>query len=408
METKDQIDIVLKEYDALRKDIEDRSNTPKLFFVPLLIASLAGFFGWKAEASVDLILLFALPLLLIILSFALNADFYVLRTARQVAKIEDKIFRLSGLSLLTHETEILHSRRQFHARKAFLVGASVCIFYFVIEAGLFSGLWVQLAAYPIRIAILIFILLIPPSMFVVAGVRLLLVHKANLNFRSQLLDKLLSNNFDYLADNRQPEIADGGSSRLSSASSEPPQRHGMNSHSQIPNIITSFRLALLVPFVWLARAGSGRSYIAAAVVLSIATLTDLLDGYLARRLNSVSVLGDLLDVLADRLLAVVSVVLLLVTGTANFYLGLAVVCRELTADCIRTLATRSGAPLPHNIFGQVKLVAIVAAAVVGLLTLAGVTSSVTGRYLADASLVVAVATGMLSIVLMLRSYKVRS
>ena len=104
MDTKDQITVVLKEYDALRKDIEDRVNTPKLFFVPLLIASLAGILGWKAEASVDLILLFVFPLLLTILGFALNADYYVLRTARQVAKIEDKIFRLSELSFLTHET----------------------------------------------------------------------------------------------------------------------------------------------------------------------------------------------------------------------------------------------------------------------------------------------------------------
>lgn len=180
----------------------------------------------------------------------------------------------------------------------------------------------------------------------------------------------------------------------------------MDRRSQIPNIVTSFRLALLVPFVWFARTESSGSYIAAAVILIVATLTDLLDGYLARKLNSVSVLGDLLDVLADRLLAVVSVMLLLVTGTANFYLGLVVICRELTADCIRTLATRSGASLPHNIFGQVKLVAIVAATVAGLLALAGVTSSATGRYLGDASLAVAVATGVLSIVIMLRSYKV--
>ena len=206
MDTKDQITVVLKEYDALRKDIEDRVNTPKLFFVPLLIASLAGILGWKAEAAVDLILLFVFPLLLTILGFALNADFYVLRTARQVAKIEDKIFRLSGLSLLTHETEILHSRRQFHARKALLVGVFVCILYFVIQVWLFSGLWDQLADHPVRILMLIFLLLIPPSMFVVTGIRLLLLHKANLRFRSELLDKLTSNNFDYLVGAHRPEL----------------------------------------------------------------------------------------------------------------------------------------------------------------------------------------------------------
>ncbi len=268
---------------------------------------------------------------------------------------------------------------------------------------------------------LIFLLVIPLSMFVFAGIRLLLLHKTNLQFRSELLDKLTSNDFNYLVYSHKAEISteelprrgdkpirDDSKMLECDTSSTPTQRLLMIKHSKIPNIVTFLRLALLVPFVWLVRTDSSRHYIAAAVVLIVATVTDLLDGYLARKLNSISDFGDVLDVLADRMLAVVSVTFLMVTGTANFYMGLIVICRELAADSIRSLAARSGTSLPHNIFGQVKLVAIISAAVAGLLTLAGVNSLATGQRLANASLAIAVATGMLSIIIMLRSRKASS
>lgn len=181
----------------------------------------------------------------------------------------------------------------------------------------------------------------------------------------------------------------------------------MNKRSKIPNVVTSIRLVLLIPFVLLARTDSSRHYIAAAAVLITATLTDLLDGYLARKLNSTSDFGDVLDVLADRMLAVVSITFLMASGTANFYMGLLVICRELTADSIRSLAARSGTSLPHNIFGQIKLVAIISAAVFALAGLAGITSLSTGQHLADASLAIAVTTGILSIIIMLRSRKAK-
>ena len=165
METKDQLTVVLKEYDALRKEIEDRVNTPKVYFVPLLFVSLAGVLGWKAEAPVDLILLFIFPLFLAFLSFALNANYYLQRAARQVAKLEDKVFRLSGLSLLTHETEILHLRQQFHVRKAVFVGALICIFYLIVEGWLFHEFnqtrLIQLANYRARTLMLLSLLVVP-------------------------------------------------------------------------------------------------------------------------------------------------------------------------------------------------------------------------------------------------------
>lgn len=171
----------------------------------------------------------------------------------------------------------------------------------------------------------------------------------------------------------------------------------------VPDAITCLRIILLIPFVWLVRAGSKSHYAAALAVLVVATLTDVVDGYLARKLSSVSDFGNILDVMADRILAALSVTMLVVMGSANFYLGLAVICREIAADSIRSLAVRSNSVLTHNLFGRTKFAAIVLATSFGLLALADMISSTLARLISDLLLAIALASGLLSIVVMRRS-----
>ena len=66
----------------------------------------------------------------------------------------------------------------------------------------------------------------------------------------------------------------------------------------IPNILSMLRLALVPVFLVFIVQGD---YVVSLVVLIVASLTDLLDGYLARRLGQVTRLGQLLDPAADRL-----------------------------------------------------------------------------------------------------------
>jgi cardiolipin synthase len=66
----------------------------------------------------------------------------------------------------------------------------------------------------------------------------------------------------------------------------------------IPNVLSMLRLALVPPFLVFIVLGD---YVAALVILIVASFTDLLDGYLARRLGQVTRLGQLLDPAADRL-----------------------------------------------------------------------------------------------------------
>jgi CDP-diacylglycerol--glycerol-3-phosphate 3-phosphatidyltransferase len=78
----------------------------------------------------------------------------------------------------------------------------------------------------------------------------------------------------------------------------------------VPNVLTTFRLLAIPPFVLvLARAEDGQSTLAWAI-FAAAAITDYADGYLARRLRVQSRYGRLIDPLADRLLIASAVILL--------------------------------------------------------------------------------------------------
>src|SRR5688500_16805578 len=62
----------------------------------------------------------------------------------------------------------------------------------------------------------------------------------------------------------------------------------------LPNLLTMGRIAIIPLVLWLLQRGSPNDCVVAALVYSGAALTDLLDGYLARRMNIVSVLGKFL------------------------------------------------------------------------------------------------------------------
>ena len=80
----------------------------------------------------------------------------------------------------------------------------------------------------------------------------------------------------------------------------------------VPNILTMFRLAL-VPVFWVLMMGFALNYWALAAFV-VATITDMLDGYLARRFNQVTDFGKLMDPLADKLMVLSVLATLLLRG----------------------------------------------------------------------------------------------
>src|SRR5437868_8643371 len=70
----------------------------------------------------------------------------------------------------------------------------------------------------------------------------------------------------------------------------------------LPNMLTLGRIALIPVFVWLTYDADPLYSMIAALVFTVAAITDVVDGFLARRWNMITVVGKLMDPLADKLI----------------------------------------------------------------------------------------------------------
>ena len=123
----------------------------------------------------------------------------------------------------------------------------------------------------------------------------------------------------------------------------------MNLPLSLPNLLTSLRI-FLIPVLVLCfyLLPLDLSYLASAFIFSIASLTDWLDGYLARRMGQMTPFGAFLDPVADKLLVAVALILL-VEAHASALLAipaLVIVGREIVVSALRewmsTHSDRSG------------------------------------------------------------------
>jgi len=105
----------------------------------------------------------------------------------------------------------------------------------------------------------------------------------------------------------------------------------------IPNMLTLFRIALIPVFVLVFFLPFQWSYMASAVIFVLASLTDWLDGYLARRLDQSTSFGAFLDPVADKLMVVIALVLLVTQQDTVWFTvpALVVVGREILVSALR-------------------------------------------------------------------------
>jgi cardiolipin synthase (CMP-forming) len=119
----------------------------------------------------------------------------------------------------------------------------------------------------------------------------------------------------------------------------------------IPNVITLIRLLCLPVFWWLLFSQQNRA--AAAALLSVLGATDWIDGYIARHFDQVSNLGKVLDPTVDRLLFFVSIVGIIIDGSAPRWFCLVVLVREVVVASITVTITALGAkPVDVTWFGK--------------------------------------------------------
>jgi len=124
----------------------------------------------------------------------------------------------------------------------------------------------------------------------------------------------------------------------------------------LPNALSLFRI-FLVPFlvVVLLTKFEGREIVALAIFL-IATATDFLDGYLARRRGQITKLGTLLDPIADKLLISAAFISLVEVGLVPAWMVVVVVAREFAVTGLRSIAASDGIVIASSAWGKTKMV----------------------------------------------------
>jgi CDP-diacylglycerol--glycerol-3-phosphate 3-phosphatidyltransferase len=104
-----------------------------------------------------------------------------------------------------------------------------------------------------------------------------------------------------------------------------------------------------------------------ALIFAVASLTDWLDGYLARRRQQITGLGQWMDPLADKLLTTAAFVSLAYLELAPAWMVVVILGREFFVTVIRTIAHAKGHVMPASPLGKVKMVAQVAAILILIL-----------------------------------------
>ena len=131
----------------------------------------------------------------------------------------------------------------------------------------------------------------------------------------------------------------------------------------LPNKLTMLRV-ILVPvfmvFAALCRYGTqdfnAGLMLAAGIVFAVASFTDFLDGYLARKNNLVTDFGKFMDPLADKCLTTAAFLYMLADGVCHPVVLAVILFREFAVAGVRILAAETGTVIAANMWGKVKTV----------------------------------------------------
>jgi CDP-diacylglycerol--glycerol-3-phosphate 3-phosphatidyltransferase len=122
----------------------------------------------------------------------------------------------------------------------------------------------------------------------------------------------------------------------------------------LPNMLTVLRI-MLVPVLVVALLGNTpEGDVLAAIVFALASLTDFVDGYLARSRQTVTTFGKLMDPLADKLLIIAALVALVSLNRLEAWVAMVIITRELAVTVLRLGATQAGVVMEASMLGKLK------------------------------------------------------
>ncbi len=135
----------------------------------------------------------------------------------------------------------------------------------------------------------------------------------------------------------------------------------------LPNCLTLVRIFLIPVFVVTFITPTPDRSLVAAGIFVVAAVTDLLDGYIARRTGQITKLGKLLDPIADKLLVLSALILLVNIDRVSALVAILVIARELAVTGVRSIAAGEGVIIAAEMTGRYKMALQVIAVVLLIL-----------------------------------------
>ena len=142
----------------------------------------------------------------------------------------------------------------------------------------------------------------------------------------------------------------------------------------LPNKLTILRVILIpffVVFMLFGITGAADKWIA-LVIFCVASLTDMLDGKIARKYNLVTNFGKFMDPLADKLLVCTALICLTSMNRLNVIVVLVIIAREFIISGFRLVASDNGIVIAASYWGKFKTVSQMALIIVLIMDLGGV------------------------------------
>ncbi|MBN2539249.1 MAG: CDP-diacylglycerol--glycerol-3-phosphate 3-phosphatidyltransferase [Deltaproteobacteria bacterium] len=122
----------------------------------------------------------------------------------------------------------------------------------------------------------------------------------------------------------------------------------------LPNSITLLRLGV-IPVLFLLLLSPGRILsMVIAILFIIAAITDLIDGYVARKYNIVTTMGKFLDPVADKLVVTTAMIMMIPIGRIPAWIVAIIIMRDLLVDGLRSIASADGLVIDASRLGKQK------------------------------------------------------
>ena len=125
----------------------------------------------------------------------------------------------------------------------------------------------------------------------------------------------------------------------------------------VPNILTIARILITPIFLAVILMDTlPHRFLIACVIFSIGSITDAVDGHLARKNNQITNFGKFLDPIADKILTTSVLLAFMSMGLCNIWIVMLVLTREFAIASVRMIAAAGGVVIPANIWGKIKTV----------------------------------------------------